>query len=297
MTRLPVGRGVTVDVAASTANLGAGFDALGLALDWRDTMTLEVSDRPEFELTGVGADTVPQDDTHLVIRACRAALEALDAEVPALSLRAHNTIPHGSGLGSSAAAVVAGAAAAWGLAHPGVDPDEDWLLERTFAEEGHGDNLGASIRGGVVLAWSDAAPHAVSLPVHPDVAAVAYTAPISVATRSARGVLPRDVPHGDATMNLGRAALLVHALEHRPDLLFDATIDRLHQPYRADLMPSSWQLVKRLRADGFAAFISGAGPTVVALGTRSALASAPEADGFTRHALEVGSGVGLRNFG
>lgn len=294
-TPLPVGRGVTVDVAASTANLGPGFDALGLALAWRDRMTLGVSAEPAFHLTGVGADAVPRDASHLVVRACLDALAALDASAPALTLTAHNTIPHGSGLGSSAAAVVAGAAAAWGLARPGVDPDPDWLLEQTFDAEGHGDNLAASIRGGAVLAWRDqAGPHAVSLPVHPDIAAVAYTTERSVATRSARGVLPARVPHADAAFNVGRGALLVHALAERPDLLFAATQDMLHQPYRAELMGDSWWLVETLRGQGFAAFVSGAGPTVVALGERAALAAAPEAAGFVRHALELAAGVTVR---
>lgn len=284
---LPVGRAVTVDVAASSANLGPGFDALGLALDWRDEMTLSVADESSFDLTGVGADTVPRNDDHLVVRAARTTLAALGADVPGLALRAHNTIPHGSGLGSSAAAIVAGAAAAWGLARPGENPDPEWLLQQTFAYEGHGDNLAASIRGGAVLAWNDDVPRSVTLDVHPAVAAVAYTTELSVATKSARGALPGTVPHGDATMNLGRAALLVHALARRPDLLLDATRDVLHQPYRAEMMSDSWNLVQELRTRGLAAFISGAGPTVVALGDRDALVDAPEAAGFTRHALEI----------
>ena len=291
MSQLPIGRSVSVDVPASTANLGPGFDALGVALGWRDTMTLSVAAEPSFDLSGVGAETVPRDETHLVIRAARAGFDALGVPAPALSLSAHNTIPHGSGLGSSAAAVVAGAAAAWGLTRPGVDPDPEWLLQVTFGFEGHGDNLAAAIGGGAVLAWQDGAPRHVALPVDHTVRAVAYTTEVSVATRSARGVLPETVPHADAAANAGRAALLVHALTARPDLLFEATEDRLHQQYRADLMPESSALVADLRERHFAAFISGAGPTVVVLGEASELEFCEPVEGFTRHRLRIAGGV------
>lgn len=291
---LPRGRRVCVDVAASSANLGPGFDALGLALGWRDEMTFEVSDTAGFDLSGVGADSVPRDGSHLVVRACRTGLERLGIRPPALHLTAHNTIPHGSGLGSSAAAVVAGAAAAWGLARPGTDPDPDWLLEATFDFEGHGDNLSASIRGGAVLAWHDGTARALALELHDDLRAVAYTIDRSVPTRAAREALPAAVPHADAAATAGRAALLVHALEHRPDLLWDATHDWLHQGYRADLMPESTALISRLRADRLAAFVSGAGPTVVVLGTAPELARCPEIGAFTRHELDIATGVRVR---
>jgi homoserine kinase len=262
---LAAGTRAVVEVPATSANLGPGFDSFGLALDWRDVIVLEVSDQGFVaEVSGEGAGHVPTDETHLIISSALAGLADLGLEVPGLRVASYNTIPHGRGLGSSSAAIVAGLAGGLGLA--GADLDLDWLLRHADAIEGHPDNVAAAVHGGFVLAYAeDDEVKAASIPVHPRLAAVAWVPATPVATKLARGLLPRSVPHADAAANSGRAALLVHAMSSDLDLLLPGTADRLHQSYRGPAMPASYELVCRLRADGYAAVISGAGPTVLAL--------------------------------
>ena len=285
---------VLVRVPATSANLGPGFDALGLALGLHDEIEARVAGTGlSLEVSGEGADDVADaGEAHLIVRAMRVAFDALGVEQPAgLALRCVNRIPHGRGLGSSAAAIVAGLLAARALAGASVAPGD--VLPLASELEGHPDNVAPCLFGGLTIAWTaeskdegalfaDLLPvgfegspprektaRAVRLEPLPEVRPVVFVAPESVSTKVARGLLPAAVPHGDAARNAGRAALLVAALTASPGALLDATEDWLHQDYRAPAMPHSHELVTRLRAAGVPAVISGAGPSVLAFLTQN----------------------------
>ncbi|WP_199439285.1 homoserine kinase [Umezawaea beigongshangensis] len=256
--------GVRVTVPASTANLGSGFDALGMALAVHDVVDVRlVGHGLRVHVEGEGARDVPTDESHLVVRAFRAACARLDLSVPGLSLECRNAIPHSRGLGSSAAAAVAGVVAAHALA--GVEPGAA-ALQLAAEFEGHADNAAASLLGGLVVAWSDGADHhAVRLDPHPDLRPVVLVPTHESSTKTTRGLLPPTVPHADAAFAAGRAALAVHALTRDPSHLLAATEDRLHQHYREPAWPATVRVVEELRAAGVPAAVSGAGPTVLAL--------------------------------
>ena len=334
---------VVVRAPASSANLGPGFDALGLALSLHDVAVARVTGSGlDIEVSGEGSETAAAGEAHLVVRAMRAAFDVLGGQPPGLSLRSLNAIPHGRGLGSSAAAIVTGILAARGLARDGAAllPD-DAVLTLAASLEGHPDNVAACLHGGLTISWtalppgpgygpdpvpagpgygpdpvpaglgygpdpvparlgygpdlepagpgsrpaadpagypapdpgrrgdgSAAAappgPRVVRLPVLEEIRPVVFVAEESLATQTARGVLPAAVPHRDAAANAARSALLVAALIRVPEVLFDATQDFLHQPYRASVMPRTADLLGRLRAAGVAAVVSGAGPSVLA---------------------------------
>jgi homoserine kinase len=234
-------------------------------------VSLEVSGESADDVAGAG-------ERHLIVRAMRVAFDALGVAQPAgLALRCVNRIPHGRGLGSSAAAIVAGLLAARALAGASVAPGD--VLPLASELEGHPDNVAPCLYGGLTIAWTPEtkdegtvdgalppvpAARAVRLEPLPEVRPVVFVAPESVSTKVARGLLPAAVPHGDAARNAGRAALLVAALTSSPAALLDATEDWLHQDYRAPAMPHSHELVTRLRAAGVPAVISGAGPSVLA---------------------------------
>jgi homoserine kinase len=260
---------VRVRVPATSANLGPGFDALGLALSLHDEVEARVVPSGlHIDVSGEGApDITDAEEAHLVVRAMRAAFDDLGAgQPPGLALRCVNRIPHGRGLGSSAAAIVAGVLAARALAGVGAGPDESLPLANAL--EGHPDNVAPCLYGGLTIAWlSEGGARAVRLEPAAGITPVAIIAPAPVATDVARGLLPARVPHADAARNAGRAALLVAALTARPDTLFDATEDLLHQDYRAPAMPATKDLVGRLRAAGVPAVVSGAGPSVLAFFT------------------------------
>jgi homoserine kinase len=261
-----------VQVPATSANLGPAFDSAGLALTRHDVVEFAVVDSGlTVELTGVGAGELPTDESHLVVRAFRAACAELRWSPAGLRVVAQNAIPQGRGMGSSAAAVVAGVVGAWALC-PDVDRvDPDAVLRLTTELEGHPDNVAACLLGGATLSWTapDGA-RAARLDVAPTVTPVVLVPDGTLSTHVARGLLPGTVPHADAAHAAGRAALLVHALTRRPDLLLDATEDRLHQQQRAAAMPESLALVDRLRSRGLAAVVSGAGPSVLVLTTGTA---------------------------
>jgi homoserine kinase len=260
---------VTVTVPATSANLGPGFDALGLALDHRDRVTAEVVEGAGLEITvrGMGEGAVPLDEKHLVHRSMLAAFDAMGAPVPGLRLDCVNVVPHARGLGSSSAAIVAGVSVARGLVVGGSRLlDDDAVFALAAELEGHPDNVAPACFGGFTVAWREGDRfRAAVLPVDPRVAVVALVPPDGVQTSVARGLLPDEVSHRDAAANAGRSALLVAALGSRPDLLLAATEDRLHQDYREPAMPASLALVRALRSDGLAAVVSGAGPTVLVL--------------------------------
>ena len=273
---------VTVRVPATSANLGPGFDSFGLALARYDEVSAGVTKRGLLiEVDGVGAGAVPLTDEHLVVRAIARAFAAVDKPVPGLHLRCRNTIAQGGGLGSSAAAIVAGLLLGRELASSSATPgirasmaapagevltDAD-LLALATEMEGHPDNVAPALLGGFTVAVPDpdGRPVVARLVVHPDVRVVVFTAHHSSSTKHSRGLLPTSVPHADAAANAASAGLLVHALTTEPAYLLLATRDRLHQHYRASAMPDSARLLDDLRAAGIAAVVSGAGPSVLAL--------------------------------
>lgn len=269
---------VRVQVPATSANLGPGFDALGLALALYDELEVRALGSPgvTVEVVGEGAGEVPDDERHLVVQALRLALDHVGAPQTGLHLVCTNRVPHGRGLGSSAAAVVAGILAARGLVADSEALSDDVALRLAHELEGHPDNAAPALLGGATVAWVEPdGPRAVRLRVHEELAPVVLVPQARLATRTARGVLPATVPHTDAASQAGRAALLVEALARRPDLLLPATEDRLHQAYREAVMPDSLALVRALRAHGVAAVVSGAGPTVLALARRLPVGTDP----------------------
>ncbi|MGC5030347.1 homoserine kinase [Micromonospora sp. DT229] len=257
-----------VRVPATSANLGPGFDALGLALALYDDVAAEVTTSGvTVSVVGEGAGDLPLDDGHLVVRAMRAAFDELGGQPRGLSVECVNRIPQARGLGSSSAAIVAGVLLARALVTDGTQRlDDDAALRLAARIEGHPDNVAPCLLGGFTLAWTEpSGARAVSLPVADGVRPTVLVPTEHGLTASARAALPPTVPHGDAALNAGRAALLVHALTTRPDLLLPATVDRLHQGYRASSMPGTAAVVEALRAAGVPAVVSGAGPTALAL--------------------------------
>jgi len=260
---------VRVSVPATAGNLGPGFDALGMALGVRDDVEVRAvaSLGVEIAIEGEGADTLPRDESHLIVQAIRAGLDEVGASHTGLSIAAVNRIPHGKGLGSSAAAVVAGLTAVRAMLADPEALDKAAILRIATAFEGHPDNAAPAIHGGATVAWQDAqGAHASPLEVQPRLETAVLIPGSTLPTKQARAVLPPQVPHPHAAFNVGRAALLVHALAGRPELLLPATEDRLHQTYRADSMPPAIAMMRQLRDQGLAAVVSGAGPSVLVLG-------------------------------
>jgi homoserine kinase len=266
-----------VQVPATSANLGPGFDALGLALSLHDRVEAELTGGGlAIEVTGQGEDTAAAGEAHLVVRAMRAGFAALGGQPPGIALRCTNAIPQGRGLGSSAAAICSGLLAARALVIDGETALPDEALFRLAAElDGHPDNVAACLAGGVTIAWTPragalgapaaAGPRLLRLPVPAGLRAVLCVPPFPLATAAARQALPVAIPHADAAANAARSALLVAALTGATEVLFAATEDFLHQPYRAAVMPDAAELVRRLRRAGLAAVVSGAGPAVLVL--------------------------------
>jgi homoserine kinase len=258
---------VRVRVSATSANLGPAFDCAGLALACHDVLEFGLAPSGlTVEVSGVGAGELPTDESHLVVRAFRAACAELGWTPPGLRVVAENGIPQGRGMGSSAAAVVAGVVGAWALCPDVKVIDLDAVLRLTTELEGHPDNVAPCILGGATLSWmAENGARAERLGVHPEVRPVVLVPETTLSTHVARGLLPELVPHADAAYNAARAALLTHALTAAPERLFDATDDRLHQRQRAAAMPASIALLDALRAAGHAAVVSGAGPSLLVL--------------------------------
>ena len=277
---------VSVSVPATSANLGPGYDALGLALEIRDHVTAQFTDDNLITVvvTGEGAGKLPTDATHLVAKTIIDACKAFGTEVLGLRVECKNAIPQGRGLGSSAGAIVAGLVLASELTYARASEDE--LLQMANAIEGHPDNVAACLLGAMTIAWleDDGKANSVSMNVHPDVSPVLGIPETELDTHKARGLIPESIPHVDAAFNAGRSALLVAAMIGDPDFLLEATEDKLHQPFRAQAYSESMALVEQLRAAEIAACISGAGPTVIALSTVEQVAQAIEIiakSGFT----------------
>ena len=270
---LPAGLTASAVVAASSANLGPGFDSLGVALGRYDEIAVETTeDGFHVDIDGEGAGQISGGTDNLVVQAILAGLNAAGATSSGLILRCRNTIPHSRGLGSSASAVVIGLAAANGLvAQADLTPLTDAELIQLSSEfDGHPDNTSAAVLGGAVVSWTEfghAPPRyaAARLRLHPGIRLFTAVPEVRSSTAETRILLPEQVSHTDARFNLSRAALMVVALTERPDLLMPATEDLLHQPQRAAAMPSSAAYLKYLRDSGVAGVLSGAGPAVLAL--------------------------------
>ena len=238
-----------------------------------DHVEVEVIDSGlEVEVTGEGQGEVPLDERHLVVRAIRAGLKKADVIARGLRVRCNNSIPQSRGLGSSAAAAVSGVVAANALAGDVLDTDTIIQLASTF--EGHPDNVAASVLGSAVVSWTnipvdgtEPTYHAATVTVHPDIRATALIPKSHASTEAVRRVLPSDIPHMDARFNVSRTGVLLVALSQDPSLLWEGTRDRMHQPFRAEVLPISSEWVNRLRNQGYPAFLSGAGPTVLVLST------------------------------
>lgn len=300
------GTTATVRVPASSANLGPGFDSIGLALELWDECTATVTDEPGLRISveGQGADDLPRDASHLVYRTMVIAWQARAVRIPSgLRLQTTNRVPHGRGLGSSATAIVTGILAAQALERASASigagddpvPDLAWANSLASRIEGHPDNASASVFGGLTLSWSDdpgplPATCTLRLPVHPDVTTVVFVPTEQLSTARARAVLPTHVRHANAALNSARAALLIHAMGHDPAYLLSATREWLHQEPRRASYPGSMALVDRLRAAGHAAVISGAGPSVLVLTTvaqAQAAAAAGAGPGWTVRQLGI----------
>jgi len=288
-----VGGSVRVSVPATSANLGPGFDSLGLALSMRDELEAEVTGSGlEVTVSGSGEGDVPLDESHLVVRSMRAVFDLAGVQPPGLRLSCTNVVPHARGLGSSSAAIVAGVVLARGLVAGGsLLVDDDALFQLAARIEGHPDNVAPAFHGGFVISGRDPGGdfYAVRSSVDPRIEAVVLVPPTPVSTEVARGLLPAEVPHADAAANAGRTALLVAALAGQPEHLLRGTRDYLHQDYRRPAMPESLALVDALRADGVPAIVSGAGPTVLAFtearGASGLLGRCP--DGWAAHHLTI----------
>jgi len=285
---LPEGASVRVRVPASSANIGPGFDSIGLALGIWDEYVVTVTAEPalSIDIEGEGAGELPRDERHLVHRSMLNAWEQLQVQTPAgLHLTCRNAVPQGRGLGSSATSIVAGIVAAQGLCDIATRRDSaDGSFDRTFtnnlatAIEGHPDNASASVFGGMTLSWADDVDerqiHSVQLEVAEDVIPLVFLPAEQLPTATARAVLPDLIPHCIAARNSARVGLLVEAVTRRPELLHAATREWLHQEQRRASFPDSMALLDALRGKGHAAVISGAGPSVLVLTTEAQIEDA-----------------------
>jgi homoserine kinase len=259
-------------VPATSANLGPGFDSLGLALALEDEVTAAVTPGGvRVEVAGEGAGEVPLGADHLIVSTMLRTFEAHGAgRPPGLALTCRNRIPHARGLGSSSAAIVAGVVLARALVD-GASLDDTEVLRLAAEIEGHPDNVAPCLLGGFTIAWTQSGgsgARAVRLEPAAELRSTVFIPGTRGLTAPARAALPAMVPHADAAFNAARAALLVHALTAESSLLLEATADRLHQDYRAPGMPETARLLSQLRAAGVPAFVSGAGPSIVALTER-----------------------------
>ncbi len=266
---------IQVQVPATSANLGPGFDCFGLALDLHDRYVAQILDEPglDLDVAGEGAQTLPLNDKNLLIKAMNKGFDFLGGKPKGIAVRALNVVPHGRGLGSSASAIIGGLVLARALVLTGTDKMSDQvLLDLATQMEGHPDNVAAALYGGATIAWQEdhhgkLVSQVLPLTVDSRIRAVAFIPNSELSTSKARKLLPENISHADAAANSARSALLSQALTNRPDLLFRATEDFLHQEFRESAMPKSLKLMRTLRKAGVASFISGAGPTVLTLHT------------------------------
>jgi homoserine kinase len=239
-----------------------------MALSYYDELTVEAvaGSGAIVAVEGEGAGEVSTDETNLVVRSIAYTFKHFGQQMPGLRLSAKNIIPHGRGMGSSGAAVVSGIMAAKGLLEGIVEMSQDDLLQIATELEGHPDNVAPALFGGLTIAWEDSkGPRHKKLFVHRGVSPLVLVPNFQLSTKLARSLQPESVPHEDAVFNVSRSALLIAALTASPELLLEATQDRLHQDYRASAMPQTASLIQALRDRGHAAVVSGAGPSVLVL--------------------------------
>ena len=270
----PRQRSIEVRVPASTANLGAGFDCLGLALEMyltaRATVQIRPGSRTLARTRGVGSASLPKSpEQNLIFRAMRYAAEKEGFQLPTVRLAVKNEIPMAGGLGSSAAAAIAGIALAYATA--GRLLSRENALRYANEIEGHADNAGAALLGGLVVTYTktDGGVGAMRLAWPKMIRVIAVTPAMGLPTKKSRAVLPAQVPREDAVQNLQRSALFIAAIEiRRYDLIWDAMHDRLHQRYREKLIPGLAEVLAMPQMPGLLGLaLSGAGPSVVALAT------------------------------
>lgn len=286
----------TVRVPATSGNLGPGFDSLGMAHGIYDDVTATlIAGSSKVEILGEGAGELPTDESHLIVQALRRGLDHAGAPLAGVSLTCHNAIPQSRGLGSSAAAVVAGIALAAALIDRPKEFGKKTILRLATEFEGHPDNAAPAVYGGAVVSWmKDGVGKASPLPLHSSISTTLFVPNGTLPTLKARAALPSTVPHVDAAFNASRAALMVHALTSQPSLLFEATEDRLHQEYRASSMPETMDVVRALREAGWPAVVSGAGPAILVLDTVDAqTCRILEGHGFTAVSPGIGDGVSV----
>jgi homoserine kinase len=260
---------VTVSVPASSANLGPGYDSLALALELRDVITAQLTgdNQVEVSVTGIGSENLPKDESHLIAQTIIQTAKQLGVEIGGFKLTCANAIPQGRGLGSSAAAIVAGLILTRELT--GLEISDDYILQEATNIEGHPDNVSACLMGGLTISWEtpEGQANTRAMNVSPAIVPIVGIPDAELSTEKARELIPTQIAHIDAVFNSARTALLVAALVADPSSLLDATADRLHQQYRRSAYPESMKLVDLLREKGIAACISGAGPSVLALAT------------------------------
>ena len=263
---------VRVKAPATTANMGPGYDCLGMALDVWNTIEIEVLDsgEPVVEVTGEGAGELGTGRDNLVYRSMEFLFQDAEQEMPMVRIRCDNAIPLARGMGSSAAAIAGGLVAANAICSQDYTPND--LLEMAATIEGHPDNVAAAVLGGMQLVISDKTEegsrlYTVPINVPPELHAVVFVPQVRIATEDARAVLPEKVTVADAVHNMGRVGLLVASMAtNHPEYLAIATQDLLHQPYRQPLFPAMKVIFKAaLDAGALGVFLSGSGSTVLAL--------------------------------
>ncbi len=291
----------TIRVPATSANLGPGFDCIGVAVDlWNETNV--TFGRSSIAISGEGSDSLPRDESNLVVSSARRTFRELGVDPMPLAFDCHNNIPLARGLGSSSAATVTGIAAAFAFA--GIDIADAESQRRIFTIaadiEGHPDNVSPAVYGGCQIGFNvdDGCPDSSWIVSRVNIAdelkTVVFVPDFTMATKEARGILPNMVPRSDAVFNVGRAAMLVHALETRQwPLLRHATDDRLHQPQRIEKLFPRFRPIARgaLDAGAHGVFLSGAGPTVMALATDRFMTICYEMSENARKAQIVGKAL------
>lgn len=259
---------IKVSVPATSANVGSGFDALGLAVTLYNTATFEESDT--LDISAADGTRIPRGESNLVYRSAKTLFDRVGKKMPPLRIVQTNPIPMARGLGSSSACIIAGLLGANRMLGDVLDKQE--LLTLATAIEGHPDNVAPALLGGLTSSvFEGGQVYSVKRDVDQSLCFAAFVPDYKLLTEAARAALPKTVPHKDAVYNLSRAALLPAAFcEGRHDLLAIATEDRLHQPYRLPLMPGAAEVFAIARECGAkAVYVSGAGSTVMAVAERA----------------------------
>lgn len=258
--------GVRVKVPASTANLGPGFDTLGMGLSLYSWIEMRESEYTQFHLYGDQMNGVPKDKSNLVYKVAQLIFDEAGVSVPEIEISMYSDIPLTRGLGSSASAIIGGMVAANALI--GSPLSMDRIFDMATCLEGHPDNVGASLFGGIITAvWDGTHADYIRIEPHINLEALVVIPEFQLSTSDARKVLPVQISREDAVYNISRSSLLVAALSSgRFDLISRAMSDRLHQPYRASLVPGMAQILEEAPSRGaLGVALSGAGPTLLAL--------------------------------